>query len=425
MYSEENISSSAQKVLRDNTIDECYTVPTRLLYPFQWNWDSCFILLGWITFDEQRAWTEIETLLKGQCHTGKIPHILFHHASDTYFPGPDIWEYGSEIATSGITQPPVLATCIRLAYEFCKNKDLARQYIEKFIPQIIQYHRWYHTKRDPNNTGLIASFHPWETGRDNSVEWDDPLKRVPLEDLIPYERKDLEHIDPAYRPSKDDYDAYFALLKEFKKSNYDQEKLYKISSFKIADIGINSILYRANKDLIFLLETFDQFEDYLPEIKGYLDIQSQAFEKFYSNQTHLYHSIDLVDNKHLLDKTAASFLPLWAHSISQEKASLLKKEFDIWISKSSYLVPSLDLSSEKFSDEKYWRGPIWPILNFMIAKGFEQYGFANVEETIKKQSSELIKSCYFKEYYNPKTGEGIGGDKFSWTAAMWLYWVQN
>ena len=35
-----------------------YTVPTHGLYPFQWNWDSAIVALGWLPFDEPRAWEE-------------------------------------------------------------------------------------------------------------------------------------------------------------------------------------------------------------------------------------------------------------------------------------------------------------------------------------------------------------------------------
>ena len=52
----------AYEVLRENDRGT-YTVPTKGLYPFQWNWDSCLTALGQRHFDEARAWTEIETLL--------------------------------------------------------------------------------------------------------------------------------------------------------------------------------------------------------------------------------------------------------------------------------------------------------------------------------------------------------------------------
>ena len=33
-----------------------YTVPTKGLYPFQWNWDSCLTALGQSRYDEARGW---------------------------------------------------------------------------------------------------------------------------------------------------------------------------------------------------------------------------------------------------------------------------------------------------------------------------------------------------------------------------------
>ncbi len=43
-----------------------YTVPNGRVYPFQWNWDSAFVSLGFAAMDLDRAWREIETLFAGQ-----------------------------------------------------------------------------------------------------------------------------------------------------------------------------------------------------------------------------------------------------------------------------------------------------------------------------------------------------------------------
>jgi len=43
-----------------------YTVPNAKVYPFQWNWDSAFVAMGFAVFDEDRAWRELETLFLGQ-----------------------------------------------------------------------------------------------------------------------------------------------------------------------------------------------------------------------------------------------------------------------------------------------------------------------------------------------------------------------
>ena len=105
------LTREAQATLRANDRGG-YTVPTAGLYPFQWDWDAAVNALGWITFDEPRAWEEFRWLLKGQWHDGPqegfIPHIVFHRPSDSYFPGPDEWGLAHRNPpTSSISQPPL------------------------------------------------------------------------------------------------------------------------------------------------------------------------------------------------------------------------------------------------------------------------------------------------------------------------------
>ena len=62
-----------------------FTIPTARLYPFQWNWDSAFVALGLATYDLDRAWTELEMLVSGQCDDGMIPSIVFRTDDQDYF----------------------------------------------------------------------------------------------------------------------------------------------------------------------------------------------------------------------------------------------------------------------------------------------------------------------------------------------------
>lgn len=50
-----DLEQAAIDILRENDRGH-YTVPTMGLYPFQWNWDSCFTALGQSHFDLDRAW---------------------------------------------------------------------------------------------------------------------------------------------------------------------------------------------------------------------------------------------------------------------------------------------------------------------------------------------------------------------------------
>src|SRR5690606_22660848 len=153
--------------------------PTKGLYPFQWNWDSCLTALGLAHLDEDRAWTEIETPIAHQWPDGMVPHNVFHVADDGYIPGPDAWNPRRPAPTSGITQPPVAGFAVRRLYERAADKAAAAERARALLPRIDAWHRWFYDMRDPRGEGLVAILHPWESGRDNSVDWDSAFERVP------------------------------------------------------------------------------------------------------------------------------------------------------------------------------------------------------------------------------------------------------
>ena len=116
-----------------------YTVPTARLYPYQWNWDSAFVALGFATFNRDRAWQELELLLEGQWTNGMIPHIIFRRDDPDYFPGPSVWQTdGGAFPSGGISQPPVLASVILELIESGDGSDLARA--SEMFDQVLNWH---------------------------------------------------------------------------------------------------------------------------------------------------------------------------------------------------------------------------------------------------------------------------------------------
>src|SRR5476649_1871363 len=93
-----------------------FTVPAEGLYPHQWLWDSCFIAIGIRNYDLERAQTEILSLLRGQWVSGMLPHMILgtNHPLNRR----SIWRSWinsnspDNVATSGITQPPVIAEAV-------------------------------------------------------------------------------------------------------------------------------------------------------------------------------------------------------------------------------------------------------------------------------------------------------------------------
>lgn len=396
-----------------------YTVPTDGLYPFQWNWDSCFVAEGWMTFDEPRAWAELDMLFAGQWEDGMVPHIIFHQDADTYFPGPEVWQCGHRIPTSGITQPPVAGSSLRRMYDAATHCQLAEARLRDLFPKVLSFNRWFHTARDPEGTGLVAIYHPWESGRDNSADWDKPLERVSLTNLEPYKRKDLDHVDSDQRPDQIHYDRYMALVQMFRKHDYDPAKLYEVSPVRVADAGINAMLLRADRDMLYLAEKLGD-DDAAKEIKGWIERAEAAYPRLWNPAEKAFCSLDLVMNEHARGVSSSAFLCFYADAGEDEQRSKCADTLFFMAEETEFLVPSLSPKDKRFDAKRYWRGPVWPVLNYMIAMGLAEQGEDELAARVNTDTAKLIYSGGFMEYFNPVTGEGLGGDKFTWTAAMWL-----
>jgi hypothetical protein len=417
----DDLRGRAIAILRQNDRGG-YSVPTDGLYPFQWNWDSGFAAMGYGCFDEVRAWRELERLLDGQWSDGMVPHIVFHRDDPRYFPGPEIWGTERVPPTSGITQPPILAVCARRLLERAENRAAVEAAARRLFPKLLAYHRWYHAARDPNSTGLVALYHPWETGMDNSPASDGPLARVPVDPLPPYERRDTGHVDASQRPHRAEYDRYLTLVYRFRARAYQPQALYAESPFRIADVGVNSILLRADRDLLALAQELGIGAG-RDELDGWIERGRAALQELWSEADGGYRSRDGLTGELLSIGTSASFLPLFAAAAPPERAADLAATLERWASAVRFLVPSTDPTSPLFEPRRYWRGPVWLIVNWMVADGLRACGRADLADRLREDSLELVRRNGFFEYFDPLTGEGLGGANFTWTAAVTLFWL--
>eukprot|EP00850_Spirogloea_muscicola_P000822 SM000003S11067 [mRNA] locus=s3:623499:626531:- [translate_table: standard] len=453
-----NITAHLEQSVRSHIVDESmdvlrmndlggYTIPAKGLYPFQacflvkdfkpinhgpmqcclvtqWNWDSAIVAAGWAVFDEERAWEEVEYLFSGQWEDGMVPSIIFHQFSDTYFPGPDIWGTPEKPSKStGISQPPVAAMSVRFLFEHAEDPQLAERKMVELFPKLLAWHRWWYKARDPEGKGVVAILHPWESGMDNSPAWDESMKFA-VERIPPYVRRDLNHVNASMRPDKDTYDHYLTLLYLFKSHNYDYKKLYWVSPFRVTDLCINSILFRANRDLRWLAVKLGK-DEVAAEIDGWLEKGFRGFKQLWDQEAGIFKCQDQITAKLANASISAGFLPLFAGVASKSQGQRLVETLTTWQSKVKYGVPSMDPSDARFEALRYWRGPVWIIINWMISNGLKHYGYNELAKEIKEQSIELTGRAGLREYFDPITGDGAGGSAFSWTASMCLSWLDR
>lgn len=413
---------SATAILRRNDRGG-YSVPTDGLYPFQWSWDSAITALGWMTIDERRAWQEAETMFRGQWDNGMVPHILFHKDAESYFPGPDVWGSGTPVPSSAISQPPVWATAVRFMYENTSDRLLADEKLRELLPKLMDYHVWWYRERDPENTGLVCSYHPWESGMDNSPAWDAALAVVPEVDWA-YQRRDLGHVDADQRPHKPEYDRYLYLVNFFKKHHFDSRYIYAHCPYKVIDIGIVSILQRASSDLLELCRIAGQDEG-IQHLEKELARTRAAVGGLWSEGRQCFLNHDLITGLAIDEVTSATVLPLFGGLADAEQAAAMSGLLNDWLAATTVGLSSTHPSSPRYESQRYWRGPVWLHVNWMIALGAADYGYPKLAEWLKNSSRDCVASSGFWEYFDADTTAGCGGDNFTWTASVALYWLAN
>lgn len=432
-----DLQEKAIEILNNNWKGN-FSIPCANLYPFQWKWDSGFIAIGFAHFNMQNAEKEIETLLDAQWENGFIPHIVFHTENDSYFPGAsfhrsDLHPLASKkYKSTGMTQPPVTGFVLEEMYKISKDKSQTLKYLETVIDKVYFNHEYFYNHRDPKNEGLVYIYHNWESGTDNSPIWDDIWATMNPPNYT-FERRDTTHVDASERPSKREYDHYLHIIEIAKEHHYSDEKIAELSPFLVQDPLFNAMLIKSNESLIQLYQEIGGNTDKIDQLKKWQAQSIKSFnQKLYDDELGAYIHYDLRNEKPLRYLSSSSFAPLFANIPSQERADkMVKVMLEKFGGEHQYLCASFNPDSDRFNPKKYWRGPVWINLNWMLFYGLKNYGYNAISERVKQDSIDLVAKNGFYEYFDSRkemhtNGKaGYGGGDFSWSAALLLDMLNN
>jgi hypothetical protein len=419
----------AISVLRSNDTG-VFTKPGPHQYPHQWNWDSALIALGLSHFDLPRAQSEIRALLSGQWQDGMLPSIVYHSIPSDYFPYPEFWQIENSpstpgVPTTGITQPPLLATIVRIIHE----RQPQPGFVQEVYPALLRWHRWLHTARDADGTDLACIIHPWESGTDDSPRWLHLLAAMHTENLPEFQRGDTKYVPAIERPNRSEYERFIYLIDVFRKLRYDPDELLAHSPFLVQDVLFNAILFRADEDLRALAVSIGQPTG---EIDNWLSQMQLNFNtRFWDEDAGLYYDFDLRSGTPIQINTASTFLPLFGGLPTKEQARRLVEEH--LLNPDEYApagevrhwVTTTARSEPTWEPRRYWRGPAWIIMNWFIIKGLQRYGYKDLAEDIRQDTLGLMALSGFREYYDTRDGSGCGSIDFSWSAALLLVLVHE
>ena len=427
----EILIEKAKNILNANYRPQGFTIPSEGLYPFQWNWDSGFIALGFAHFDIEKAKKEIETLLDAQWDNGLIPHIIFHTDSDTYFPGPDFHQSNlhpkssKKYRSTGMVQPPVIGFILEEILRITDHDKDVLEFIRAHIDKVYKNHEYFYNYRDINDEGLVYIYHNWESGTDNSPIWDDIWATMDPPKYN-FTRRDTSHVDAAQRPSNREYDYYLHIIDIAKKHHYSDKKIAELSPFLIIDPLFNTMLIKSNKALINLYKLLGNAKDKIQKLEHWIAKSEASFnKKLYDDDLKGYVHYDLRKDEKIKMLSSSSFTPVYANLPTKERMAEMTKTLEEKFGQGDkFLCASFDPTHHRYDPKRYWRGPVWINVNWMLYYGFKNYGYTALADRIKKDSIQLIHDYGFYEYFDARkeiiasVKKGYGGNNFSWSAAL-------
>ena len=410
------------------------------LYPHQWSWDSAFIAIGWAHLDVGRALSELEELFTAQWSTGMVPHIVFRAGpGQPYFPGPEWWDCSAvtkaapppPIKTTGICQPPVHALALRRIWQLTPpaRQPEIRARIQALFPRVVNWHRYLATQRDPEASGLVTTYHPWE-GTDNSPRWDRALERITVAKPGPYTRLDTSAVPDTQRPTNWDYDRFLWLVEQLRKFRYDDVQIYRHHRFLLKDVFFSAVFVAANAALLALADMAGASDGDRADLAGWLDRGRAALARRFDVKSGLCLDYDVRTGERIRVRTFAGFAPLFARTADADQLAAQLRLLDStafcghpglrW-----RLLPSTSPAESAFEPHNYWRGPVWPVINWLLWQSLTELGCSARADDMRRDSLAQLAVGEFNEYYEPLTGQPLGSPRQSWTAAVVLDWLDD
>lgn len=409
-----------------------WTRPTPGLYPHQWFWDSCFIAIGLAHIDVGRAQQELRSLLRGQWKNGMLPHVVFSDSAE-YHIGPEVWQSNrhqsapDDIETTAITQPPMLAEAVmRIANKLEAHER--REWLQEMYGPLVRYHAWLYHERDPFDEGLVFLVHSWESGLDNLPPWMDiirphqPLRvrtaeQLNLDKLLDRLRKDTKQVQSSERIRAGELFTLYHLVNRMRRVNYDIERIVGDNNIPlVVDVVFNALLIRANS---LLTDIATELGETLPAgLTASMHKARHALQTLQApNGTFL--NRDFRYRGFINEPSIATFMPLYSGALDATQAERLVGQLQdtetYWL---KHPIPSTPRNSPYFTPRRYWQGPTWVNMNWLIIDGLRRHGYNDLASQIRSGTLALIEAHGMHEYFSPIDGTGAGSKPFSWTAAL-------
>jgi hypothetical protein len=352
-----------------------YTRPSPGRYPWQWYWDSCFAAIVWRRFEPARARAELESLLAAQRPDGFIGHTVFWDRPVSLL---RLGFYNVASRSSFQTetiQPPLLAWAWRIAVG-----DPGQE------PRIAAQADWLAANRDLEGDGLLWILQPDESGLDASPKF-----------------------EPVWGRYSNGRVGFPLLVRRNRRLGFDARRVRERGHPLLCETLVNTMWSLSLQAL------------------GRPSATPALVERLWDERRGLFVDEAQPGGTRPDVLTWTAFAPLALPDLPPEigrrlieEHLLSEREFLTPVAPPSVAVsePSYEPGGGQGPIRRYWRGPTWVNSAWMAWLGMRRLGYEEQARRLANGVIGAVERAGLREYYDPRTGRGLGAKDFAWSALV-------
>jgi hypothetical protein len=359
---------------RDGSAYE-YTQPSPGRYPWQWYWDSCFAAIVWRRFDRARSRAELESLLAAQRPSGFIGHTIFWNQPVSplrYL----FYNVASRRSFQTETiQPPLLAWAWGIAVG-----DPSAE------PRIAAHMDWLAANRDLQGDGLLWIVQPDESGLDASPKF-----------------------EPVWGARANGKLGFPLLVRRNRRIGFNARRVRERGWPLLCETLVNTMWSLSLQAL------------------GRPSATPALVERLWDERHGLFLDEAQPGGARPEVITWAALAPLALPDLPEEIGRRLveehllnEREFLTPVAPPSVAVsePSYEPGGFRPPIRRYWRGPTWINSAWMVWLGLRRLGYEEAAIQLADGLIGAVEREGLREYYDPRTGAGLGAHDFAWSALI-------
>lgn len=315
-----------------------------------------------------------------------------------------------------------------------------KKFLAEMYPLIKGWHEWWFADRGDGQ--------PWRDGnKDGLLELGSNMSPFDTPQALPEsEQYGIHHQGAMWESGYDDSPMWGYYLKgpsvhpEQYRGDPNVKYVFRTGTLNTYITSVNALFALSADIMVRIAHELGYSEDEQHYKQQYEQIKKRINETLWDEKTGMYLNRIWPEDggEFSYRKSPVMFYMLAAGIPSPEQAHRLVYEHllnpsEFW---GDFVLPTISRDDSAFPEQYYWRGTIWPPVNYFTYEGLTRYGYDEIATELADKTFDLVKrnwdsSGALWENYNSITGEGnshgAGGSTkhYSWSAALPLLAIMD